>query len=95
MLDIIFHESGEIHLNGWFDATQTDKARAAFESVIDSCVIDMKDLEYMSSAGLGILLVTAQRVDRNGGRITLRNVNPNIRRILAISGMDRIFVIEE
>lgn len=95
MLDIIFHESGKIQLVGWFDATQTDKARSAFEPVVDSCVIDMKDLEYMSSAGLGILLVTAQRVDRNGGQVTLRNVNPNIRRILAISGMDRIFKIEE
>lgn len=95
MFDIRIQESGEIQMIGRFDAAQTDKAREALDPIDSSCVIDMGDLEYMSSAGLGILLFTAQRINRNGGQVTLKNISQNIRRILALSGMERIFTIEE
>ena len=95
MFEIIFRDDCEMALLGRLDAAQADKVRRAFDAVADNCVIDMKDLDYISSAGLGLLLDTYKRLDQSGYRMTLKNMNQYIRRVFQISGMDRLFTIEE
>lgn len=94
MLDIVFDDSGNVSLSGRFDASQAEKAERAFASVTSSCVIDLKNLDYISSAGLGVLLATFKRLDDSGHTLALRNMNDYIRRIFQVSGLDRIFRIE-
>jgi anti-anti-sigma factor len=61
-------EEGRISLSGRFDAAQVEKARAVFDQVKASTVVDFAELEYISSAGLGILLMTQRRLREGGGR---------------------------
>ncbi len=95
MLEITFRDPGEVALSGRFDAAQADKVREAFDAIADNCTVDMKELDYISSAGLGVLLATYKRLDQIGCRLVLKNMNQYIRRIFQVSGMDRIFQIEE
>jgi len=95
VFEIIFRDDCEIALSGRLDAAQADKVRQAFEAIEGSCVIDMEELDYISSAGLGVLLATYKRLDRSGCRMTLKNMNQYIHRVFQVSGMDRLFTIEE
>jgi anti-sigma B factor antagonist len=94
MFDIKISETGDVILVGRFDAAQAEKAGKIFNSVNRSCTVDMTELEYISSAGLGILLATYKRLDDSGEKIVLRNMNPYIRKIFHVCGLDRVFQIE-
>jgi anti-sigma B factor antagonist len=53
----------------------------------------MTDLDYISSAGLGVLLSTHKRLMAGASGLQLVNVNPHIADIFRYSGFDRLFVI--
>ena len=93
MLDISTSSSGEISLSGRFDASQEDKARATFSLISASCTVDFKDLKYISSAGLRVLLETEKRLKQTGDRLRLINLNEHIQDVFRYSGLDRVFEI--
>ncbi len=86
-------EGGQVRLSGRFDAAQVEKARAVFDLVNDSTVVDFGELEYISSAGLGILLMTQRRLRETGKSIKLINMNKHIRDVFQYAGFDKIFEI--
>ena len=94
MFDIRFGENGTVVLDGRLDASQTRKARAFLEEVTESRVVDCKALEYISSAGLGVLLMTQKKLQEAGHGLKLVNVNHHIHDIFHYSGLDRVFKIE-
>lgn len=87
----ITEEAGCLKLAGRLDAAQAISAESDFEAIDTSTVIDMSALEYISSAGLGLLLKTHKRLMGQGGSLKLVNVNPHIADILHYSGFDRLF----
>ena len=56
--------------------------------------LDCSRLEYISSAGLGVLLKTQKRLLASGGKIRLTGVSSHLNDILGYSGFDRIFEVE-
>jgi len=93
MFDARIAESGEIVLSGRFDASQGERARIFFETVTTSRTVDFKELEYISSAGLGIMLAAQLRLSKSGGGLTLINLNTHIQDVFMYSGFDKIFKI--
>lgn len=93
MFEIRFNERGEVVMSGRLDAAQAPTALAFFDAVGDGCTVDMAALEYISSAGLGVLLRTHKRLEGSGGGLQLTNVNAHIADIFSYSGFDRLFVI--
>ncbi len=94
MLEIDKHDNGTVVFAGRLDASQADKAQTYLDQSGEVSVIDFARLEYISSAGLGILLRTQKRLMSNGGGLRLINVNSHIRDVFHYSGFDRIFEIE-
>jgi anti-sigma B factor antagonist len=93
MFDISVGEGGGVRLAGRLDASQVEKARAALSDIATSCVVDFAELEYISSAGLGVLLSAQKRLSGAGHTLRLANLNRHIREIFTIAGFDRIFEI--
>ncbi|MBQ1334821.1 MAG: STAS domain-containing protein [Clostridia bacterium] len=60
---------------------------------ISELVIDMEKLEYLSSAGLRVLL-SAQKIMNKQGSMTVRNVNETIMEIFDITGFSDILTIQ-
>jgi anti-anti-sigma factor len=87
-------ESGEVFFAGRLDAAQASKAESFLGALEAAAVIDFARLEYISSAGLGVLLKTQKRLMSAGGGLTLINVNNHIRDVFRYSGFDQIFRIE-
>ncbi len=56
-------------------------------------VVDGAALEYISSAGLRVLLVAAKHNRSGGGRLALAALRGNVREVFDISGFSAIFAI--
>lgn len=83
-----------LHLVGRLDASQVDRAREAMNRLTASCVVDFGELEYISSAGLGLLLGTQKRLGEQGDSLKLVNMNRHIRELFRMAGFDHVFNIE-
>lgn len=94
MFDIRFNEAGRVVVSGRLDAARAPSAQAFLDRVEAPCVIDMSGLEYISSAGLGVLLRTHKRLMAAGDGVRLVEVNSHINDIFTYSGFDRLFAIE-
>lgn len=62
-------------------------------SGISELVLDLGALDYVSSAGLRVLL-SAQKVMNRQGKMTIRNVKPEILEIFEVTGFTDILNIE-
>ncbi len=60
---------------------------------ISSVDIDLSELDYVSSAGLRVLLVAAKAAKAKGGKVTLLSPKPSTVEVLKISGFDKIIPI--
>lgn len=94
MFDIRLGEQGEVICEGRLDASQAAKAQTFLDALPAPHVVDLGGLEYISSAGLGVLLRTQKRVLQAGGGLRLIKVKRHIHDIFRYSGFDRIFEIE-
>ena len=73
---------------------------ADFESVIkndlgnvESLIIDLAKLSYLSSAGLRVLLV-AQKIMTKNGKMVIRHVNEDVMEIFSLTGFSAVLDIE-
>ena len=80
-------------MGGRLDAAQSVKAQAFLDRIEGQCVVDLAKLEYVSSAGLGVLLKTHKRLMATGNGIKLVNANNHIHDIFRYSGFDKLFEI--
>ena len=93
MFEIELAEDGSVVVDGRLDAAQAVKAQTFLDGVDGQCVIDLAKLEYVSSAGLGVLLKTHKRLMGSGSGIRLVNVSHHIHDIFRYSGFDKLFEI--
>ena len=94
MFSIKHGTDNQVLLIGRFDAAQIEHAREFLNYIEKSCTLDFKNLDYISSAGLGVLLATQKRLSESGHGLKLTNMNPHTRDIFRIAGLDMIFEIE-
>jgi anti-anti-sigma factor len=94
MFDSRLSDNGEIEFIGRLDASQVEKANVVLQQLTTSKTINFKDLEYISSAGLGILLSTQKRLVTLGHGLKLTNLNKHIRDVFSLTGFDKIFNID-
>ena len=94
MLDIDVADAGVVMLKGRLDASQSEKAQTFLDGLDQASVLDFSDLEYISSAGLGVLLRTQKRLMAAGGGLKLINVNNHIMDVFRFSGFDHIFEVQ-
>ncbi len=94
MFTISRNEAGTIVLEGRLDASQVETAAQLLDTVTTSAVVDFAHLDYISSAGLGILLKTQKRISAGGNSLKLVNMNKMIRDVFRIARFDLVFTIE-
>lgn len=92
----IENQSVTITLTGRLDTTTAPELEAALNECLTGAkelVIDMKALEYISSAGLRVLLKTQKAMNVQGS-MKLINVNDSIMEVFDITGFVDIITIE-
>lgn len=85
-----------IALSGRLDTTTAPKLETELKqniSGVEKLVLDLTALEYLSSAGLRVLL-SAQKVMNRQGCMVVRNVNEVIMEIFEVTGFVDVLTIE-
>ncbi len=93
MFDIQVDDEGTVRLSGRLDASQTDRAHAVLAELTRNVTADCSALEYISSAGLGIIIVTHKRLLASGHSLKLVNLQPRVRNVFAYAGLDKFLAL--
>ncbi|MBR3333692.1 MAG: STAS domain-containing protein [Clostridia bacterium] len=86
----------EIALEGRLDTMTAPELEAELNNTLqnaDSLVLDFSKLEYISSAGLRVLL-SAHKAMSNKGGMKIMNVNEIVREVFEVTGFADILTIE-
>ena len=94
MLSIERDSGGVVVVAGRLDAAQSPALQAFLDKLHGPITLDCAGLEYVSSAGLGVLLATQKRLMASCDKVRLVGVSRHVRDIFRYSGFDRIFDIE-
>lgn len=85
-----------VTLTGRLDTTTAPELEKALQESlpgVESLVFELTGLEYISSAGLRVLL-SAQKVMNRQGKMVVRGANETIREVFDITGFTDIMTIE-
>ena len=85
-----------VAVEGRLDTTTAPNLEAELKSSLDGItelIFDFSNLEYVSSAGLRVLL-SAQKIMNKQGKMVIRNVGEAIMEIFEVTGFSDILTIE-
>lgn len=86
-----------VMLNGRLDAVTAIEFDAFMSKALDgvkNLTIDLKNLSYIASAGLRILLKVQKRMN-NQGYMMVKNIQRDVRTVMDMTGFARILTLEE
>ena len=87
-----------LRLKGAFDGVAAPLVRQAVSSVlcdgVDAVVLDLSEVEFIDSAGLGALVGAWKRAQAEGVTFTLRAPSPRVERALGVTALSRVFTVE-
>ena len=99
-MDIIEEKQGGINifkLNGRLDSnTSQGFEKKLFQAISDgskTMVVDFKDLDYISSAGLRVILKATKAIKREDGLIMLCSMQDYVKEVFEIAGFDSFLPI--
>ena len=84
----------EIILIGEINTNTAPELKTLFENELDpswELTLDFKDCDFVSSAGLRVLLNTFKSMKSSGGQMKFLNIGPNFKEVLYITGLDAVF----
>ena len=88
---------GRVDESSWeaFGVGLSEAIEQARQADLNSVIIDLAELEYMSSRGLRVLTVAKRQGEDAAVTVSLASPNDVMREILAISRYDKLFTITE
>jgi anti-sigma B factor antagonist len=96
-MNIHTEQNGEIQVlkfEGNLDTNTSPKAQDALDKACEAgskVLVDFSNLDYVSSAGLRVLLMTAKKLKSQSGQFHICNLNETVQEVFEISGFSSIF----
>lgn len=89
-------EKLNVAIEGRLDTSTAPELEAELSKLdgVKELVLDFGKLEYVSSAGLRVLLASQKAMMANKGQMTIHNVNETIMEVFEITGFADILTIE-
>ena len=98
-MEISTRTINDIHIvgiAGSLDSTTSPEAQKALDAVLAGArkvALDFSELDYISSAGLRVLLGAAKKLRASGGTLRTFGLNPSVREVFEISGFSAILAV--
>lgn len=89
-----------IRFNGEMDQESVGNLKEKLSQIIKEknvkfLVINMRELTFLDSTGIGIIIGRYNQLKLKGGKVILCSINKNLERIILLSGLPRICLIKE
>jgi len=89
-----------VRLRGEMDHHTADAVRYKMEEALRSgsvehVILSLKDLQFMDSSGIGVILGRYKQVRGKGGKMVVCDVNPNVHRLFELSGLFKILTVHD
>ena len=82
-------------LRGGGSQRETEGFSDSLVGGVKDLVFDMAALEFLSSAGLRVLLQAHKTMTKQGGTMVVKNLIPDVLKVLDVTGFSRILTIEK
>ena len=85
-----------VSIAGSLDSTTSPAAQKALDAVLAGArkvALDFSQLDYISSAGLRVLLGAAKQLRASGGKLGMFGLNQSVREVFEISGFSAILSV--
>ena len=96
-IQVLKNENIVINIKGRLDTTSSPILNQKIQELEidkDLVIIDFKELDYISSAGLRVLLAIKNMIEEKGKALEIHNVNEVITEVFSVTGFDNILNIK-
>jgi len=100
LMDISFKDLGEhrvVEVSGEVDLYNVSELKKALFAItngeFESVVVDMSNVNYMDSSGIGALVASQKKMRANNGKFALLNIHEDVLNILKLATLDKFFKI--
>lgn len=81
--------------SGILDGIRANQLRRDISDIVangaDIVLIDLKDVKFIDSSGLGALVSVMKTVRTNGGKLFVCSLNDQVKMVFELTKMDRVF----
>lgn len=92
-------DAGQISVSGEFTFTDHGAFKEMMDEIISTrqlaVVIDLARLEFIDSAGLGMLLLARDEARKNDRKLILRSPSGQVKRMFGVTKFDTLFTVED
>ncbi|SHJ97461.1 anti-sigma F factor antagonist [Tepidibacter formicigenes] len=94
----IEHRNLIVELYGELDHHIASEVREEIDMAIDqnsikNVIFDFKNMNFMDSSGVGVVIGRYKKVSKTGGKVIAVNLNKHVKRIFELSGMNKIIEV--
>ncbi len=88
------------YLSGELDHHSAKPIREEIDAAIDAnmpslLVLDFKDITFMDSSGIGLVMGRYKALSKNGAELAITNPSPQIYKVMQLAGLTRLAKIEK
>ena len=86
-----------VYLNGEIDMDVTDKAKEVIMPLLDAkkeVHINLKDVQYMDSSGISVLIESHQKAVELGKKVVLKEISKSVLKVIMMAKLEQILNIE-
>ena len=89
-----------VFMMGELDHHSAEEVRSKIDDRLDresitKLILDFKDVSFMDSSGIGVVIGRYKKIAINKGNICIANVNSSVKRVFDLSGMFKIIKVYE
>jgi anti-sigma B factor antagonist len=94
VLELHVEDGGVVRVRGRLDAAESDRALETLEKLPGPLTLECAQLDYISSAGISVIMQTWKRLNGQGSSLRMVGVTPRVRNVFAYAGLDKILDIQ-
>lgn len=84
-----------VYLSGEIDHHASLSIRKDIDYAVRECdalflILDFSDVTFMDSSGIGLVMGRYRLMRESGGQLVIRDPKPNIKKVMKLSGVDRL-----
>jgi anti-anti-sigma factor len=93
MFEIRVAPDGKVVVSGRLDAAESERALQVFRGLSRPTTVDCAGLDYISSAGIAVIMDAYKRLTGGGHALKLVNVPPRVKNVFVYAGLDKLLGI--